>query len=94
VKHKRGWSSQPVEVEDHEILCDFFHKGLGQVVEIRKGYFVTVGNLFGSQTIKVPNADTALRIIDALSKLPEDGEIELKNFPGCEIIEAPVVPIS
>lgn len=62
-----------------------------------RGYMVTTGNLFGSQTILVPNADEALlalnvlqhqsRKIEEASKRNKDPEpMSIKNYPSWKLL--------
>lgn len=74
----KSWTDQPDEVESAEILSQFTVKGLhGTVtIEMRKGrfsfdasprYYVTAGNLFGSQTVLCDSADVAFKVLGNIS---------------------------
>lgn len=90
--YKKHWTDQPDAVTEAEPLSRFFLSGPGQSVEVRQigyndGLFVTVGNLFGSQTIKVPDAKTAFRVVGAISALDSGQTLKISSFPGVEILE-------
>jgi hypothetical protein len=86
----RRWTDQPVEVETAPILCSFFLKAACSTIEVREGasqcYFTT-GNLFGSQTLRVPNLATCFRLIQAVVERKDDEPLRISRFPGVEIIE-------
>lgn len=62
----RGWEDQPAELEAGERLADMWVSGTRscQVIKYEGHYYVSVGNLFGSQTVRAPSADEAFKIID------------------------------
>jgi len=87
MKTPRKWNDQPVAVERGEVLCEIIaRQEVGNVVvEVRRidyevGYHVTAGNLFGSQTVHAPDANSAFKVIAALS----EGSGKLPH--GCELI--------
>jgi len=86
MKTPRKWSDQPVVVEEGEILCEF---SIGTTtIEVRRidyevGYYVTVGNFFGSQTVKTPDANTTFRLIGDISAGRAVGEVPT----GCELVK-------
>jgi len=68
--HPRGWDDQPKLLERIPLVL---HTSIeANVVEVRHGggafYYVTVGNLFGSQTIECDSADVAFGIIELVGK--------------------------
>ena len=89
---KRHWTDQPQIVEEAKVLARFFLKGPGVTVEVRQigyndGMFITTGNLFGSQTIRVVDHQTAFRLIGAVAELESSQEVQISRFPGVEIVE-------
>jgi hypothetical protein len=87
----KHWTDQPDAVTEAEPLCRVFNSNIGHSTEVRQigyndGFFMTTGNLFGSQTIRVPDAKTAFRILDAVARLEEGEEIKLRKFPGVDIL--------
>lgn len=94
----KHWTDQPDAVTEAEPLSRFFLSGPGQSVEVRQigfndGLFVTVGNLFGSQTIQVPDAKTAFQVIGAMADLENGQTIKISRFPGAEILDAEGQPV-
>jgi hypothetical protein len=87
--HEKSWTDQPNEVENCKIIGEFQIKD--KVVQIRSipqdspvpmnsKYYVTIGNLFGSETILCATADLALYLICNLKK-------GLKLPDGCKLVE-------
>ena len=80
----KTWDDQPDEVEDVPIRATL-SLGDGLHAEVRNGgrsqpYFLTVGNLFGSQTVKCPDADGVLTVLGIArsgktSALPNDADL-------------------
>jgi len=90
--HKKNWTDQPDEVTRAEPICSMFLKMPGISVEVRRidyetAYFLTTGNLFGSQTIKAPDANTVFRILDKIAHMSNGATLEIEKFPGVEIME-------
>lgn len=88
VKFKKTWSDQPDVVEDAEPMCSFtVSQPVGTaVVEIRRvdyqSYrYVTVGNLFGSETFRADDDYAVYALLDAISK----GGGTLPS--GCEVVK-------
>ena len=68
------WNDQPPIVSDMEILVSLYIGDKpGRIVEVRsangwvqggtQAYFVTVGNLFGSQTVRCENANLVFKVM-------------------------------
>ena len=83
------WRDQP-EFECFEAITELLMHG-SRMVQVAKvsykgelGYMVTCGNLFGSQTILVPNADEALKALNVAQeqsrKVEEAGGKEVPPF--------------
>lgn len=90
---KKRWKSQPDVVEGCEILCYFHHERLSARIEVRKGrehdgepFYVTSGNLFGSQTVRVESAEDALRLIDLMDRKGANGH-PMDLPAGCTLVE-------
>lgn len=83
----RSWNDQPLFLEGTEKLLHVFIDGTS--VEVRKAcddaWYVTTGNLFGSQTIKAPSAESAMRLINlAMSTKKKDRPVKLPE--GYELV--------
>ena len=95
------WNDQPDELINAQVLCKIYLKNRCQQLYVYKStrdgwgykeniFYVTIGNLFASQTIKCPNAESVFSIIEIahntkvgdLQTLP-DGFIIIQN---CEKI--------
>jgi hypothetical protein len=68
---EKTWTDQPDVVEAATKVAGFMVGGrdAAVVIEVRRdyhgaGYYVTAGNLFGSQTVRCRDAETALRAIE------------------------------
>ena len=75
------------------MLCSIWLKEIGQSAEIRRTetcYYVTTGNLFGSQTLKVTEVDSIFRLLGAARQLNKGQQLEVSKFPGVEILEGVV----
>ena len=64
----RSWSDQPAALEGAEIVFRSFLRfpGGGQSAEVRRAgerWFLSVGNLFGSQTLECSGPEAALRAL-------------------------------
>lgn len=68
--YARRWTTQPKVVEGGELLCDVYieHIGIINVIDVGGDIYVTVGGLFGQQTMKVPNERAVLAVIDMANK--------------------------
>ena len=67
VEFMLSWSDQPKFLENAPVLA-YLHvtAGVAEVRVLNKIYYVTVGNLFSSQTLHCADADTAFRVLDML----------------------------
>jgi hypothetical protein len=65
--YTRNWKDQPAVLEKGEKILSIFMKDCIEAVQIKEGpdagFFVTVGNLFGSQTIKVTSANDVIAML-------------------------------
>jgi hypothetical protein len=72
----KHWDDQPDEVEGHTVVFRAFI--YSHIVEVRSAsnggphFYVTGGNLFGSQTVRCVDAPTAFRVMDATVKASLD----------------------
>lgn len=74
VQKVRRWSDQPTVLEQGVSLATVRLLNVStQVTCVDNTYYVTAGNLFGSETIKVKDANDALRALDALGRI--QGEV-------------------
>ena len=88
---KRSLTDQPEILEGAEVLVDFFAKQVGARFEVRKtdgAFFLTTGNLFGSQTVKAPDAESVLRVIGLAMNRDEGSEAPVALPDECEIMGA------
>lgn len=72
------WGDRAAAVEKCEILLSI---NLGtRIVEIRKTpeefFFLTVGNLYGSQTLQVLNLETVVRMVNKIYEAGDYDQIE------------------
>lgn len=75
---ERSWDDQPAAVEGVPIVAEFFAEGTAIEVRYLAGgrWFVSAGNLFGSQTIECVSAAVALLVIgSALKKSKQPREL-------------------
>ena len=83
-----GWADQPREVVDLPVVCKFYASP--RLIEVRKGaqgwYYVTIGNLFGSETIECASTDVAWEVVDLATSVDEDGP-KAKLPLGAEIMK-------
>ena len=90
----RTWSDQPRALEEAEVMAEMT---LGPVqAEIRKAVgtgaciYVTVGTLFGSQTVLCPDAEAALRFLGMASRQAtrvQRGAPALPVPAGCTLMD-------
>lgn len=83
---RRDWSDQPNEIERSELLCSLLFGGTLARIYIgdRGTYLVSAGNLFGSQTVRVPGSTAAFAALEAISKRRDDEQAKLPG--GWEIV--------
>jgi hypothetical protein len=67
----RTWKDQPTYLDLADAVLTFSNDG--RIIELRKWggglagppvYFVSVGNLFASQTLEVPDLETGVRLVN------------------------------
>lgn len=80
----KTWTDQPDIVADATVHLTFSHAHRAEVYELRatadgRVWYVTVGNLFGSQTVACPSAPRAMAVATSVMqatprsfKLPDD----------------------
>lgn len=85
------WKDQPEILQQAECVFPYIYLGDGRTIQIfrdSRWYYFTVGNLFGSQTIRAHNLKTIGLIIRAIQLDPkEQPEIDLRNYADAEIME-------
>lgn len=66
----RNWTDQPTNLEEGEHLAGLWVADArrAQVIKCEGLFYVSVGNLFSSQTIRVPDAEEALKVIDWIDR--------------------------
>jgi hypothetical protein len=77
----RNWTDQPVELEEADVM--FCANIDGRIVEVRAGdawWYVTVGNLWGSETLRVGNAREAFRVLNQIVETPSGGQRGIPDF--------------
>jgi len=97
----KNWSDQPDEVENWPVLTSFWVKGTerGVSIEVRlgpnikdgnKSFYVTQGNLFGSQTLHCEDGDAAFaiigKIVSASNKMRDDDPPQEPPM-GCRLLK-------
>jgi hypothetical protein len=74
----RTWTDQPALLEQSEKLLETSYNG--RVIELRKrsdpadgppAWFVAVGNLFKSQTLRLPTLENAVRLVNGGRQMEE-----------------------
>ena len=65
IPYTRRWTTQPKFLEGGELLCDVYVQDTGAINVVEAGgcIYVTIGGLFGQQTVKVPSTREALAVI-------------------------------
>jgi hypothetical protein len=90
VKTAPTWTDQPIEVADGLIVCRFFANS--QTFEVRKAkggvWYLTVGNLFGSQTLKCYAPEVVFDAIDAGTSVSVKEGRSVGLPAGAELISA------
>lgn len=85
----RHWTDQPEVLEDLPVL---HHFSMGShVIDVFKKsdteWYITAGNLFGSQTVKCPSAE---KVLECLVLAGRRGKAQVPKVPeGCELLAAP-----
>ena len=81
------WTDQPKECAGTELISRVYLRGVG-AVEIRRGpscWYLTAGNLFGSQTLRCADATVAWQALDAIYNRPRKRE-PVRPPKGAELI--------
>lgn len=83
---EKTWEDQPDEVVNHRVLFSG-HVGGGRQVEVRRNrggpYYITAGNLFGSQTVRCFEEELAWQVVDIATR----DKPAQKPPVGVEIVE-------
>ena len=91
-KMSKTWTDQPDEVAGTPILTSIYMTNIGQSVEVRGDFersrYITIGNLFGSQTVRAVGSDQVIKILGAIAKLTEGDTLKIEDFPGTVIVGA------
>jgi hypothetical protein len=85
-----AWTGQPKILAQAEILCSIYVNAHSKTVEVRRmmpdgEFYVTIGNLFHSQTVMANGPMHVFKIIDMLSKW--NGKQAFKTPPGVVLLE-------
>lgn len=88
---QKSWTDQPDVVATMPVAFSVFVESIGQSVEVRKGsageFTVTIGNLFGSQTILAPDVNSLLLL---LGRTFGSKRGQTHTLPeGCELLDSP-----
>ena len=95
---KKSWSDQPDVCRFAEKIFSCFINAAGSTFEVRKSnssfdnsYYLTIGNLFGSETVKVNSAEETFRLMEislrhAINRKDSEDRIKLPDF--AELIDA------
>lgn len=86
-----SWTDQPKEVEQAIVLLHCYVTEVGGV-ELRKGTegvcYLSVGNLFGSQTLRCLNVEAALRALQIVYDNTSAGRVHKRLIPtDCVLME-------
>jgi len=87
--HEKQWTDQP----DCVLGCVIFlHIYVGdRGVEVRKDenndcWYITVGNLFGSQTLRAANCEAVLRVVHWVGNKRLHSKAPVEVPSGCELV--------
>ncbi len=91
------WNDQPRELEDTECVLRFNTDGrILEIAHAHGRWYVTQGNLFGSQTVQCPDVLTAMRLandVAAAGGRKRKPENLIKLPEGCSLMgNAAAVP--
>lgn len=89
-RHALHWSDQPKECEPAEVVARIYLREIG-VIEVRAGegtWYLTAGNLWGSQTLRCRDATVAWRVLDQLYNQPKKRR-PILPLEGAELVEEP-----
>ena len=87
----KTWTDQPAVVEQAEPVASI-RVGGARRVEIRAetagSYLLTIGTLFGSQTLRCPDARAAFRMLGRAAELSEKRDVKPEKPPaGCVLLD-------
>jgi len=90
---KKRWADQPDEVEQANPMCHFTMRAAGESksVEIREAdghYYLTIGSIFGSETLRAGKMRDVLRVIDRVASLDEGQVLDLNRFTGVQMLQS------
>lgn len=90
---EKRWTCQPDEVEQATPIARFTVRAAGEskIVEIREvavsgPYYMSVGNIFGQDTLRVDTLRSVLTLIDRLGKLEDGQQVNLSGFRGVRML--------
>lgn len=87
MKKPLTWTDQPEVLDGAEVICTGSAKGDGHF-EVRKTddneWYITLGNLFHSETVKCDNAEVVLRTIGAVYERRGSAPVNLP--PGAALV--------
>jgi hypothetical protein len=75
------WKDQPTDIIGAELLSDWYASPFSYAVYKKdETYYLTTGNLFGSQTVASNDVDAIFRLIKQIYEVGDTGrEIKLPN---------------
>jgi hypothetical protein len=79
------WTDQPKTLDGLVVLFRTFVKG--RIIEVRRGtncYYVTTGNLFGSQTIRAASAEAAFTVMHLAASFDDGQPMDLPD--DCKLV--------
>ena len=85
---EKTWNDQPDACEQAVVLSDF-SIGDGYSVEVRKAqgvYYLTTGNLFGSQTLIATDADAMLSAIGKMASVTRTNGYSIEVPKGLALL--------
>jgi len=89
--YEKTWTDQPAAVLQAEPVASV-RVGGARRIEIRAesagSYLLTIGTLFGSQTLRCPDARAAFRMLGRAAELSEQKKVEPEKPPaGCVLLD-------
>ena len=88
-----GWTDQPSKVNNAKIVFRAYINS--RIIEVRdagKGwYYVTIGNLFGSQSIECASVDVAFKVMNDAAHYDDVTDEQMTLPLGAEAMESPRV---
>ena len=87
-----SWSDMPVEARELPLVGEAYSKAAGAALQVRHApggpWYVTAGNLWGSQTVRAQDAEGALRLVLSLFR-EHPTPRTVAHIPGAELLDNP-----